>query len=648
MKTIKLNFLISFFSLFLTLSSTIVFAAGEFDQSLRATSSCPDFIVLNYAYGSEKENWAEETVIEFNKRQDIKVDGKCVRINTQADIKGSDPRKVYGAAGSGSIMKRAFDRPELKIHILSPASSLYLRLYEDLKKDEISGKLFSVDEPLVNSPIVIAMWEDMARALGWDPDIEKSELISWEKIVSLASTSGGWSSLGQSWGDFKFGHTSPHKSNSGLMSLVAEFMAAHKIVNGESTEDLTVENVQNPDVISFVENLEKSTVRYGESTGFFAKDLLTHGPDFIHAAVLYENLVMEYKDRIESKWGKKIVAIYPEEGTFNSDHPFAVVNSLTSSSERQAAQMFYDFLKEPAQQRAGIKFGFRPSNLDLVGADQLDENIFSSEIGIIRDLEAEEIPFFTPPKGDVINFLLNQAWQEVKKPSRTALVIDVSGSMGEGLRMQNAREGAASIVQGLTSRDSVKLIPFNDYVYIDNYVETIADNRGISQLTSWIRSLNPGGGTAYLDAVAKAYDYLCNPQALVQTQADAPAREQTWGEWLMGVEPEVEVAPIQPVPQDAGSPADNINSIILLTDGEDGNSSRQNSTGYAPTQSLLSKIEFDNGKTCNVFIYTVYYEQNSDSVIDSLRQLSGVTGLTEEGTEENIKKVLEKLSAFGG
>ncbi|HEY3595624.1 MAG TPA: hypothetical protein VGL13_17175, partial [Polyangiaceae bacterium] len=71
----------------------------------------------------------------------------------------------------------------------------------------------------------------------------------------------------------------------------------------------------------FVSGVESSIVHYGKSTGFFAEKMLSRGPTYLSAAVLYESSVIEsYATQHEAALFP-LVAIYPVEGTFWSDHP---------------------------------------------------------------------------------------------------------------------------------------------------------------------------------------------------------------------------------------------------------------------------------------------------------------------------------------
>src|SRR5262249_58321264 len=97
----------------------------------------------------------------------------------------------------------------------------------------------------------------------------------------------GWEKQPKS---FKFAHTHPEKSNSGLLAMIA--MAQARTGNFQK---LQPRELDVPEVREFVEAMERSVVYYGESTGFLKDDMIARGPGptGFHAAVMYENLVIE-------------------------------------------------------------------------------------------------------------------------------------------------------------------------------------------------------------------------------------------------------------------------------------------------------------------------------------------------------------------
>ena len=74
----------------------------------------------------------------------------------------------------------------------------------------------------MRTPLVIAMWEPMARALGYP-----RRKLGFADVLRLATSGKGWAAFGKpEFGAFKLVHTSPDFSTSGLSFVVAEYYAA--------------------------------------------------------------------------------------------------------------------------------------------------------------------------------------------------------------------------------------------------------------------------------------------------------------------------------------------------------------------------------------------------------------------------------------
>src|SRR5262249_17778082 len=153
------------------------------------------------------------------------------------------------------------------VAVWSPASSLLVDVLNARWAEAHGGlgsakRIASEAPSLVLSPVVIAMWEPMARALGWP-----GRPLGWRDVAEFAASERGWASHGHpEWGDFKFGHTHPRYSNSGAIALVAATYAG-----ADKTRDLSGSDVQA--AAPFVRRVEASVVHYGRSTGFFAEKM---------------------------------------------------------------------------------------------------------------------------------------------------------------------------------------------------------------------------------------------------------------------------------------------------------------------------------------------------------------------------------------
>src|SRR5262249_14125165 len=162
--------------------------------------------------------------------------------------------------------------------IISPASAAFIKLGNAESRVKAGKDLVGPTKNLVLSPVVIAMWEPMAKAIGWG-----TRPVGWGDVVGLARQPGGGGARGPAgWGGLRFGHTHRRASNSGLISLLAEaYAGAGKI------STLTLDDVRKPATTSFVQSVEQSVVHYGSSTGFFGRKMFANGPGYLSAAVLY-------------------------------------------------------------------------------------------------------------------------------------------------------------------------------------------------------------------------------------------------------------------------------------------------------------------------------------------------------------------------
>lgn len=96
-------------------------------------------------------------------------------------------------------------------------------------------------------------------------------------------------------------------------------------------------------------------------------------PEYLSAAVLYESMVVESYS--QSNLPFPVVAIYPKEGTFWSDHPVGVVErEWVTPEHREAGKIYIQYLLARPQQERAMEYGFRPASLDVPLAAPLDSN----------------------------------------------------------------------------------------------------------------------------------------------------------------------------------------------------------------------------------------------------------------------------------
>ena len=430
---------------------------------------------LVFPYGSEKEKWIDEVTGTFN----------------QSGFKTASGKPIFVRAlpmGSGETVDNILSG-RLQAHIASPASAAFIKLGNADSRAKTGKDLIGTTDNLVLSPVVIAMWRPMAEAIGWG-----KKPIGWADVLALSRNEKGWQAYGfPQWGKFKFGHTHPEFSNSGLIALFAEAYAASGKTGG-----LTLADLAKPQTKQFLAGVEHSIVHYGSSTGFFGRKMFANGPEYLSAAVLYESMVVESYSQANLPF--PVVAIYPKEGTFWSDHPIGVVErEWVSPEHREAAKIYIQYLLARPQQEKAIQYGFRPAAVDVALSAPLDAAHGIDPKEPKTTLEVPAVP--------VIDAILN-LWQQNKKAANVVLVMDTSGSMNDDRKIQSAREGAKQLVAVLSDNDRLSLLPFNSKFAWAS--QNLPNKTGRPALNSTVDSLFAQGGTALYDSIDEAYQYLMN------------------------------------------------------------------------------------------------------------------------------------------
>src|SRR5215813_4364577 len=535
--------------------------SSERETAFGQSADCVDLL---FTYGSEKEKWINDVTESFNRGDHRTAGGKRIFVKTVP-------------MGSGEAIDDVL-AGRSQPHIISPASAAFIKLGNAQSQSKTGKDLIASTDNLVLSPVVIAMWKPMAEAIGWG-----KKPIGWSDILALARSQKGWEAYGYpQWGSFKFGHTHPQFSNSGLISLFAEVYAA-----SGKTAGLTVDDVNKSRTADFLSGIEKSVVHYGSSTGFFGRQMFSTGPQYLSAAVLYENMVIESYSQNNLPF--PVVAIYPKEGTFWSDHPIGIVErEWVTPEHREAAKTYIQYLLQRPQQEKAIAYGFRPGAVDVPLASPIDEAHGVDPKEPKTTLEVPSVP--------VMDAILG-LWQQKKKAANVVLVMDTSGSMNDNDKIQNAREGARQLVNLLSEGDRLSLLPFNDKPGWAS--QNVLIKNGRDDLSRTISSLFAQGGTALYDSIDTAYQYLLS--------------------------------------QNREGEADSILSVVVLTDGADTESKMQ-------LHELMDRIRFD-GERHNIHVFTIAY--GNDAKKDILSQIAQATqAKSYEGTPENIVGVFKDISTF--
>ena len=344
----------------------ILFIAGFLIGSLLTNIiilGSEDFTHITIIYSSEKASWMTIAYTNFLAEWE----------NNHPDDKIRIDMHPYGS--SDSII--SILNGEIFPTIWSPASSIWLP-FLNTKWEDLTGDITPIIDieaavRIIYSPVVIATWEsfnDTYNIKGLD-DLRNLNLNTSVNI--------------------KMAHTDPRLSNSGFMTTIM----AVSVASGVSSENLTMDDLTQQDNQQWLRDFESSAVIYGKSTGFLARYMKNMGPSYLTVAFLYENLI---RDISSTSNGGKVIAIYPEEGTLYSDHPFCILNgNWITPKQRSVAEEFLKFLEEYETVLSALQYGFRPINASI----PLDPEVFNYENnGITFNLTIPELK--TPKDGDVL------------------------------------------------------------------------------------------------------------------------------------------------------------------------------------------------------------------------------------------------------
>jgi len=568
------------------LALTTVAACGGDDSGVngdRGSLQDPgDCLPIDMAVSSEKITLLTELAAEFNDSGEADLgDGDCAFVRIQKKASGKAMQIL-----SDGWPDEATNGPQPVVW--SPAASSWGRILNQRLADRGADPMVGDAKPFMLTPLVIAMPEPMAEALGY-PDTP----IGYSDIIALAQDPDGWGALGHpEWGPFRLGKTNPNYSTSALSATIAQYYAATGKTSGLSLEDL-----DRPAVEQFAKSVESAVVHYGDITmtflnNWFRNDTRGTALTYVSAVAVEEKSVVDYNlgnpdgildpGEVAHKPRVSLVAVYPKEGTLYSDNPFMILDApWVTDQEAEAAQRFGDYVMQPEAQNRVAEFGFRPGNPDVpIGGGVIVANgVDPSQPETLLEVPA--------PK--VLSGLLDR-WDDVRKRARVLIVLDVSGSMGEEgdpgtgeTKLDLAKSAVVNALDQFQPDDEVGLRIFttdlasepSDYTDVVP-IDTISAQR--EGLARRVADLIPMNGTPLYTVTQSSYRDL-----------------------LEAFDPE------------------RINAIVLLTDGRNENPRNDD------LESLLAelRVQADGESAKPVRIFPIAYGADAD--LDTLRRIAEAT-----------------------
>ena len=248
--------------------------------------------------------------------------------------------------------------------------------------------------------MVFVVWDERYQAFR-----QKYKEFSFQTINQALQEKGGWNTIAAKpdWGLFKFGHTNPVQSNSGLMTIV---LAAYSYQN--KTKNLGLKDIVDVNFQTWLEKLELGANGMSNSTGNMMREMVLKGPSSFDGLLVYESVAIDYLKNAEGRWGQ-LKVVYPEYNAWN-ENPYYVLNVPWSSNEqRKATDTFLNFLLTEPIQKESLNHGFRPANPNIPVKFPESPFVRYASYGIQVDLQK----ICEPPKSEVVTNLLAswQRWQ---------------------------------------------------------------------------------------------------------------------------------------------------------------------------------------------------------------------------------------------
>lgn len=342
----------------------------------------------------------------------------------------------------------------------------YLAMDNNLK-----GRIVTQEKTML-SPVLLGLKRSKASALGWD-----TREPTWKDIADAAKA-----------GKFTFGMTNPTSSNSGLTATIGLAAALAK-----NPDALTEEDLKNPRLADF---FKAQTLTSG-SSGWLA-ETYERDQSKVDGIINYESVLLSLN--AGGKLSEPLTLVYPKEGIITADYPLMLLNGAKRS----------DYDKLVAYLR-GKEFQTKMSAMTL----RRPVNPDAEAAAAIPKRTLVELPF--PGQAALIDALLNDFLSDVRVPSSSRYLLDLSGSM-EGKRLAALKEAMHILASNASissqryarfqKREEVGIVTFSSETrptrlfFMGSTPEQNA--RAMSDITRFVDSLKAGGSTAIYSSLQQA------------------------------------------------------------------------------------------------------------------------------------------------
>jgi Ca-activated chloride channel homolog len=357
-----------------------------------------------------------------------------------------------------------------------PAASIWVDMFD-------TGRRVKSVKSIAQMPVILGVRRSKAEELGWiDAKVTTRDILAAVEA-----------------GRLKFLMTSATQSNSGAAAYLA--MLASAIGKPDLIE---AGDLDREDVVSKVRSLLRGVERSAGSSSWLA-DLYRDGERsgaHYQAMWNYEAVIKETNDKLKADGRELLYAVYPADGVAVADSPLGFVDRGRGSEVEAFFNELQTYLLSADTQARIAKTGRRVelARAALAPADSATDLDPARPVTVVR-----------PPEPSVIQTALSAYQDALRRPSLTALCLDLSGSMqGNGerelldaMRFLLTPARTREMLVQWSKQDLIVVLPFNDHVL---WTATSSGNeKDQAALLARALELRAGGGTDF---------YTCGAQAL--------------------------------------------------------------------------------------------------------------------------------------
>lgn len=404
-------------------------------------------------------------------------------INRWADREGVEIAVVY--KGSVDIYRSLQQGAQAPYDAVWPANHLWIELGD-------TQKVVKHEQSIMRSPVVLGLKKSIAQQLGWDKNPVTTQDI-------LAATEQG---------KFRLAMTSATQSNSGSSAYMAFLYAM-----SDYPDTLTLENLADENVQAQVKRMLSTVNRSSGSSGWLKEAYVEH-PDRFDAMFNYEAMLIEANQAMTRRGaqgsGEPLCAIYPDDGLMVADSPLGYINKGDDRKETLFQKLQAHLLSEDVQQQ--IEGMGRRTGLLGMSVSNTDTAIWNPDWCIDTQKTIASIPV---PSQPVIQEALSLYQTELRKPSLTVWVLDVSGSMqGDGIN--GLRRAMTTLLDTNLAKEHLLQAGKNDITYVIPFNHDVQavwkiEGNNVTQMNDALRNvqlLDADGGTDLYRALVQAMQEL--------------------------------------------------------------------------------------------------------------------------------------------